>query len=172
MVGTLNKVILIGNVGKDPEIRLTQDGKEIASFSLATSETWRDKNNGEKREKTEWHKIVVFFPQLVDIVKKYVRKGKKIYIEGSLQTRKWMDQSNTEKYITEILLQSYGSILILLDGNRNDGSGAGSDDDGSFRSSHTSGSGTSRPSLSDDGAKSSGSKYEIEDTELDDEVPF
>lgn len=115
MAGTLNKVTLIGNVCRDPEIRSTQDGKEIANFTLATSDTWKDKVTGEKREKPEWHKIVVFVPQLVEIIKKYVKKGSKLFIEGSLQTRRWMDQSNVEKYITEILLQSYNSVLIMLD---------------------------------------------------------
>jgi single-strand DNA-binding protein len=114
MAGTLNKVILIGNVGRDPEFRNTQEGKEIASFSLATSDSWRDKN-GERRERTEWHKVVVFIPQLVDIVKRFVHKGSKIYIEGSLQTRRWLDQASVEKYVTEVLLQSYNNMLILLD---------------------------------------------------------
>ena len=115
MASSLNKVTLIGNVGKDPEIRGTQDGREIASFSLATSEAWRDKGSGEKKEKAEWHKIVVFQPHLVGVVKSYVHKGSKLYVEGSLQTRKWIDNSGVEKYTTEIVLQPYSGTLLLLD---------------------------------------------------------
>lgn len=115
MVGTVNKVILIGNVGRDPDIRYTPDGKKIANFSVATSENWKDKTTGDRKEKTEWHKVVVFVPQLVDIIEKFLKKGNKVYLEGSLQTRRWMDQSNTEKYVTEVLLQSYNSVLMLLD---------------------------------------------------------
>lgn len=115
MPGSLNKVVLIGNLGRDPEIRNTSDGKEIANFSIATSESWRDKVTGEKKEKTEWHRIVVFSEGLVKIIKNYVKKGSKIYIEGQLQTRKWNDDNNQEKYTTEIVLQGYNSTLILLD---------------------------------------------------------
>lgn len=116
MVSSLNKATLIGNIGKDPEIRPTKDGKEIATFSLATSEAWKDKMSGEKKEKTEWHRVVIFSQPLVAIVKNYVHKGSKLYIEGSIQTRKWMDQqSGTEKYVTEIVLQPFSSVLLLLD---------------------------------------------------------
>ena len=115
MAGSLNKVVLIGNLGRDPEIRTTGDGKEIANFSIATSESWRDKVTGEKKEKTEWHRIVVFSEGLVKIIKNYVKKGSKIYLEGQLQTRKWNDDNNQEKYTTEIVLQGYNSTLILLD---------------------------------------------------------
>jgi single-strand DNA-binding protein len=115
MAISLNKVTLIGHVGNLPEIRSTSEGKEIANFSLATSESWKDKISGEKKEKTEWHKIVVFSEGLVSIVKNYVKKGSKIYIEGSLHTRKWVDNNNIEKYTTEIILQNYNSNMILLD---------------------------------------------------------
>ena len=111
---SLNKVQLIGNLGKDPEIRQTKDGKDIASFSLATSESWKDKNSGEKKIKTEWHKIVVF-GAIAGVVKNYVKKGSKLYIEGSLQTRKWTDKNGVEKYTTEIVLQNYNSNLQMLD---------------------------------------------------------
>lgn len=121
MVGSLNKVMLIGNLGRDPEIRTTADGREIASFSLATSETWRDRATGEKKERTEWHRIVIFTEGLVSVVKNYAKKGNKLYIEGSLQTRKWTDGSGHEKYTTEIVLQNFNSQLILLD-NKNPGS--------------------------------------------------
>lgn len=121
MAVTLNEVRLIGNVGKDPDIRMTQDGKEVASFTLATSDVWHDKVTGERKEKTEWHKIVVFVNRLVSLVKSHVRKGSRLYISGSIQTRKWQDQSNVEKFITEILLQSHDSKLMLLSpGNRDD----------------------------------------------------
>ena len=115
MAGSVNKVILVGNVGKDPEIRTTQDGKEIANLILATSETWKDRATGEKREKTEWHRIVIFSEGLVSIVKNYVKKGAKLFIEGSLQTRKWTDNAGAERFTTEIVLQSYSSSLTMLD---------------------------------------------------------
>lgn len=115
MAGSLNKVTLIGNLGRDPEIRTTGEGKEIASFSLATTETWKDRITGEKKEKTEWHRVVVFNEGLVSIVKNYVKKGSKLFVEGSLQTRKWNDNSGQEKYTTEIVLQNFNSQLILLD---------------------------------------------------------
>ena len=111
---SINKVILIGNLGKDPEIRSTSDGREIASFSLATSESWKDKNSGEKREKSEWHNVVVFSQGLVGIIKNYVKKGSKVYLEGSLQTRKWTDKQGVEKYTTEVVLQNFNSTLQLL----------------------------------------------------------
>jgi single-strand DNA-binding protein len=115
MAGSLNKVTLIGNLGKDPEIRSTSDGREIASFSIATGESWKDKVTGEKKEKTEWHRIVVFKEGLVGVVKNYVKKGSKLYIEGQLQTRKWVDNNGQEKYTTEIVLQGFNASLILLD---------------------------------------------------------
>ncbi len=111
---SLNKVTLIGNVGQDPEIRATQDGREIANFSLATTENWKDKNTGEKQVKTEWHRITVFSQGLVGVIKNYVKKGSKLYIEGQLQTRKWTDKSGIEKYTTEIVLQNYNSNLQIL----------------------------------------------------------
>lgn len=114
MATSLNEVKLIGNVGKDPDIRTTQDGKEVASFSLATSEVWTDKATGERKEKTEWHKVVVFVGRLIPVIKSYVKKGTRLYICGSLHTRKWVDQSNTEKYVTEIVLQSGDSKLMIL----------------------------------------------------------
>jgi len=124
MAGSVNKVILIGNLGRDPEIRSTQDGMKIANLSLATSENWRDKNSGERREKTEWHRIAVFNDRLVDVIEKYLKKGSKIYVEGQLQTRKWTDQSGQERYTTEIVLQRYRGELTMLDG-RADGGGQG-----------------------------------------------
>lgn len=117
-MASLNKVMLIGNIGKDPEIRSTQGGKEIATISVATSDSWRDKTTGERREKTEWHRIVVFSDGLVGVIKKYVKKGSKLYLEGQLQTRKWTDKEGQEKYSTEVVLQGFGSQLIMLDGKK------------------------------------------------------
>ncbi len=115
MAGSVNKVILIGNLGRDPEIRTTQDGTRIAHLSVATSETWRDRNSGERRERTEWHRVVIFDDKLADVAEKYLRKGSKVYLEGQLQTRKWTDQQGVEKYTTEVVLQRFRSQLTLLD---------------------------------------------------------
>lgn len=115
MAGSVNKVIIVGNVGKDPEIRQTQDGRKIANLTVATSERWKDKTTGEQREKTEWHRVVVFSEGLAGVVERYVHKGSKVYIEGALQTRKYTDQSGVEKYTTEIVLQGFGATLVLLD---------------------------------------------------------
>lgn len=112
-MASVNKVVLVGNVGKEPEIRSDQKGRKIAHFSLATSEAWRDKMTGEKKEKTEWHKVVVFTDNLVQLVEKYIHKGHKLYIEGSLQTRKWIDKSGIERYITEVVLQLHSTIVML-----------------------------------------------------------
>lgn len=145
MAGSLNKVTLIGNLGKDPEIRSTSDGREIASFSIATSESWKDKVTGEKKEKTEWHRIVIFKEGLVGVVKNYVKKGSKLYIEGQLQTRKWVDSSGQEKYTTEIVLQGFNASLILLD---------------------------SKGSSSTAYDTSSNNVPNFDNSELDDEIPF
>lgn len=158
MAGSVNKVILIGNLGADPEIRRTQDGRPIANLRIATSESWRDKNTGERREKTEWHRVVVFNEGLCKVIEQYVKKGSKVYIEGALQTRKWTDQSGVEKYSTEIVLQGFNSTLTMLDGKSGGGSsgggdyGSGSDDFGGGG-----GGGSSRGNFSQD---------------LDDEIPF
>lgn len=123
MAGSINKVILVGNVGNEPEIRQTQDGREIANLSIATSESWRDKNTGEKREKTEWHRVVAFSDGLVKVIKNYVHKGSKLYIEGQLQTRKWTAQDGTDKYTTEVVLQGYNGNLTMLDSKGSSGGG-------------------------------------------------
>ncbi|WP_414634535.1 single-stranded DNA-binding protein [Sinorhizobium meliloti] len=121
MAGSVNKVILIGNVGADPEIRRTQDGRPIANLRIATSETWRDRNSGERREKTEWHTVVVFNEGLCKVVEQYVKKGAKLYIEGQLQTRKWQDQTGNDRYSTEVVLQGFNSTLTMLDGRGGEG---------------------------------------------------
>ena len=130
MAGSVNKVILVGNVGRDPEIRSTQNGKELANLSIATSESWKDRSTGERKEKTEWHRVVVFNEGLVNVIKSYVNKGSKLYIEGQLQTRKWQDQSGQDKYSTEVVLQGFGGVLQMLDSKGSGGASAGSSDGG------------------------------------------
>ncbi|TYC50335.1 single-stranded DNA-binding protein [Rhodobacterales bacterium] len=122
MAGSVNKVILVGNLGADPEIRRTQDGRPIANLRIATSESWRDRNSGERRERTEWHRVVIFNEGLCKVAENYLRKGSKVYIEGQLQTRKWQDQSGQDRYSTEIVLQGFNSSLTMLDG-RGEGGG-------------------------------------------------
>jgi single-strand DNA-binding protein len=165
MAGSVNKVILVGNVGKDPEIRRTQDGRPIANLSLATSESWRDKATGERKEKTEWHRVVVFNENLCKVVEQYVKKGSKLYVEGALQTRKWTDQSGVEKYSTEVVIQGFNGSLTMLDGR----SGAGgmaengqADYGGDF------GGGYSEPAKK----SSKGGGGKSFDKQLDDEIPF
>lgn len=122
MAGSINKVILIGNLGKDPEIRRTQDGRPIANLSIATSETWRDKQSGERREKTEWHRVVVFDEHIAKFAEQYLKKGAKVYLEGQIQTRKWTDQAGVEKYSTEIVVQAFRGVLQSLQAvERSDG---------------------------------------------------
>jgi len=124
MAGSVNKVILVGNLGADPEIRRTQDGRPIANLRIATSESWRDRNTGERREKTEWHRVVIFNEGLCKVAEQYLRKGSKVYLEGQLQTRKWQDQSGQDRYSTEVVLQGFNSNLTMLDG-RGEGGGQG-----------------------------------------------
>jgi single-strand DNA-binding protein len=130
MAGSVNKVILIGNLGKDPEIRRTQDGRPIANLNVATSESWRDKATGERKEKTEWHRVVIFNEGLCKVAEQYLKKGAKVYIEGQLQTRKWTDQSGAEKYTTEVVLQGFNSTLTMLDGRSGGGGSFGGEDSG------------------------------------------
>ena len=126
MAGSINKVILVGNLGADPEIRQTKDGRPIANLSVATGESWKDKNTGEKREKTEWHRVVIFNEGLAKIAEQYLRKGSKVYLEGQLQTRKWQDQNGQDKYTTEVVLQGYNGNLTMLDSRQGGGDFAGS----------------------------------------------
>lgn len=156
MAGSVNKVILVGNLGRDPEIRSTQDGREIANLAIATSESWKDKSTGERKEKTEWHRVVIFNENLVRVVKSYVKKGAKVYVEGALQTRKYTDKDGAEKYSTEVVLQGFNGTLTMLDGKRDDG---GSSDYGSSQQSYNA------PSSS---APASRPAAEL----LDDEIPF
>ncbi|MAX73193.1 single-stranded DNA-binding protein [Alterinioella nitratireducens] len=124
MAGSVNKVILIGNLGRDPETRSFQNGGKVCNLRIATSETWKDRNTGERREKTEWHSVAIFQEGLVRVAEQYLRKGSKVYIEGQLQTRKWQDQSGADRYSTEVVLQGFGGTLVMLDG-RGDGGGGG-----------------------------------------------
>ena len=130
MAGFLNKVTLIGNLGKDPEVRNSQGGDKIVSFSLATTDSWTDRASGEKRERTEWHRVVIFGNGLAGVAERYLKRGSKVYVEGALQTRKWTDQAGVERYATEIALKPYNGTMILLDGHRDGGSRPGGDDTG------------------------------------------
>lgn len=174
MAGSVNKVILVGNLGKDPEIRRTQDGRPIANLRIATSENWRDKSTGERREKTEWHSVVIFNENLCKVVEQYLKKGAKVYIEGALQTRKWTDQAGVEKYSTEVVLQGFNGTLTMLDGRAGGGmsESSGQADYGgdSFGGGGgaSSGGGYSEPRRA--AAKSGGGKSF--DKQLDDEIPF
>jgi single-strand DNA-binding protein len=168
MAGSVNKVILIGNLGRDPEFRSTQDGQRIATFSLATSENWRDKASGERRERTEWHRIVVFNERLVDIIEKYVKKGSKLYLEGALQTRKWTDKEGQERYTTEVVLQRFRGELTMLDGRGGGGAGAGGGDYGEEEPVAGGFGGGMGGGRSGGGAPARGGGG----SDLDDEIPF
>ena len=159
MAGSVNKVILIGNVGQDPEVRQFQNGGQVASFSLATSENWKDKATGEKKEKTEWHRISVFSEGLVRVVQNYVKKGAKLYIEGQLETRKWQDKDGQDRYTTEIVLRGFNSVLTMLDSAGGAGGGRGRMEDEPAYA----GGGSAR--------KMSGPKENFSQ-DLDDEIPF
>ncbi|NIA67564.1 single-stranded DNA-binding protein [Pelagibius litoralis] len=169
MAGSVNKVILVGNLGRDPEIRSTQDGTRIANLSLATSETWRDRNSGERRERTEWHRVVIFNEKLSEVAEKYLRKGSKIYIEGQLQTRKWTDKDGQDRYSTEVVLQRFRGELTMLDGRQDGGGGGGfgGGDQGGY-----SGSGGGDFGGGSSGGGSGGSGGSGPAGDLDDEIPF
>ena len=159
MAGSVNKVILVGNLGRDPEVRTTQSGSKIVNLSLATSETWKDKNSGERRERTEWHRVVIFNEKLGEIAEKYLRKGSKIYLEGQLQTRKWTDQSGADKYSTEIVLQNFRGAIVML-GDKDGGQQAAQEPQAHAATTSEMG-GTDYPS----GKVAGGG-------DLDDEIPF
>jgi single-strand DNA-binding protein len=132
MAGSVNKVILVGNLGRDPEIRNTQDGTKIASFSIATSESWKDKQTGERKDRTEWHRIAIFNERLSELAEKYLRKGSKVYVEGSLQTRKWTDTNNVERYTTEVVISRFRGELTMLDGRNSGGDNSADDQAGTL----------------------------------------
>ena len=152
MAGSVNKVILIGNLGRDPETRQTQDGRPVVNFTVATNETWKDRQTGERRERVEWHRVVIFGEGLADIAQRYLRKGSKVYLEGQLQTRKWTDQSGQERYTTEVVLSGFRAALTMLD-SRADGGGGGRDYGG--------GEPAAPPAAADSAA-----------SDLDDDIPF
>ncbi|TAJ24951.1 MAG: single-stranded DNA-binding protein [Reyranella sp.] len=170
MAGSVNKVILVGNLGRDPEVRSMQDGRSMVNMSVATSETWRDRQSGERKERTEWHRVVVFNEKLAEVVQKFVKKGSKVYVEGQLSTRKWTDQSGQERYTTEVVIPRFGGALTMLDGRSGGGEGGGGmggggpDDDfgggGGPSSGGGGGGGGGRPAAR--GGKA----------ELDDDIPF
>ena len=171
MAGSVNKVILIGNLGRDPEVRSFQNGGKVCNLRIATSENWKDRNTGERREKTEWHSVAIFQEGLVRIAEQYLRKGSKVYIEGQLQTRKWQDQSGQDKYSTEVVLQGYGGTLTMLDGRDGGGVGAPSGggsgydnrQDGGYDSGYDSGY---------SGGPAQGGGTPAPSRDLDDEIPF
>ncbi len=163
MAGSVNKVILVGNLGRDPEVRRAQDNSKIVNFTLATSENWKDRQSGERREKTEWHRVVIFNPNLADVAEKYLRKGSKVYVEGQLQTRKWTGNDGVEKYTTEIVLSRFRGELMMLDG-RGGGEGAAPSGGGYGGEEPDWGAPSGEPSPSS-GPRSPGG-------DLDDEIPF
>ncbi len=164
MAGSVNKVILVGNLGRDPEIRSTQDGLRIANLSVATSESWRDKASGERKERTEWHRVVVFNERLVEVIEKYLKKGAKVYLEGALQTRKWTDNSGQERYTTEVVLQRYRGELTMLDSRGGGGDSGGYGEEAPAE--EYSAAGASRGG----GAARGERRPPVQD--LDDEIPF
>lgn len=191
MSGSVNKVILVGNLGADPEIRRTQDGRPIVSLRLATSESWRDRGTGERRERTEWHRVVIFSEGLAKVAEQYLKKGSKIYVEGQLQTREWEDQQGQKRYSTEVVLQGFNSQLTMLDGpgGRGGGGGAGGGDDfgggddygasggfggrgggGGGRGGSTARSGGAAPAAG--GQRGGGWSNPPPSSDIDDEIPF
>ena len=168
MAGSVNKVILVGNVGKDPEVRTTQDGTKIVQFSLATSETWNDKASGERKERTEWHRVVCFNDRIGDVIEKYVRKGSKVYVEGALQTRKWTDQAGVEKYSTEVIIGRFRGELTLLDSR---GAGGGAEAGGGYGGERTP---AARPAAAPAAGGRGGPSWDAPKGggDLDDEIPF
>ncbi|WP_398467914.1 single-stranded DNA-binding protein [Tardiphaga sp.] len=165
MAGSVNKVILVGNLGKDPEVRRLQNGNPVVNLTVATSDTWRDKGTGERKEKTEWHRVVIFSEGLAKVAEQYLKKGAKVYIEGALQTRKWTDQQGVEKYSTEIVLQGFNSTLTMLDG-RSGGSGGGGGYGGDDMGDSFSGGQSSPPQRRVAAAPAGGR------SDMDDDIPF
>ena len=164
MAGSVNKVILVGNLGKDPEIRRTQDGRPIANLRIATSDTWRDKATGERREKTEWHSVVIFNENLCKIVEQYLKKGSKIFVEGQLQTRKWQGQDGQDRYSTEVVLQGFNGNLTMLDGRAGGGSGMQENGQAEYG-----GADSDSPRAARSGGAAAKGGF---DKQLDDEIPF
>jgi len=174
MAGSVNKVILVGNLGRDPESRSFQNGGKVVELRIATSESWKDRNSGERKEKTEWHTVKIFSEGLANVAERYLRKGSKVYLEGALQTRKWQDQSGADRYSTEIVLQGFNATLVLLDRREGEGGGSSSwneDSGGNDFNSSFAGAGASRGGASA-GASAGGGRPAAFDSDLDDDVPF
>ena len=179
MAGSVNKVILVGNLGRDPESRSFQNGGKVVNLRIATSESWKDRSSGERREKTEWHSVAIFNEPLANTAERYLRKGSKVYLEGQLQTRKWTDNEGKERYSTEVVLQGFNAVLVLLDRREGEGGGGGRDwDEGgsSFGGGGSSGGGIGGSSGSYGGGRSGGSSPQRDNdpfgVDLDDDVPF
>jgi single-strand DNA-binding protein len=170
MAGSVNKVILVGNLGRDPEIRSTQDGIRIANLNLATSESWRDRVSGERKERTEWHRVVIFNERLVEVAEKYLRKGSKIYVEGALQTRKWTDNAGVEKYSTEVVLQRFRGDLTMLDGAGGARGAGGGAMEGGYDAGYAGGGGYEDEAPRSGGGATARVRTPVND--LDDEIPF
>ncbi|MGE5546446.1 MAG: single-stranded DNA-binding protein [Solirubrobacterales bacterium] len=180
MAGSVNKVILVGNLGRDPEVRTSQDGSKIVNLSIATSETWKDRGTGERKEKTEWHRVVIFNPNLADVAERFLKKGSSVYVEGALQTRKWTDQQGVEKYSTEVVIGRFKGELTLL-GGREGGGGGGYDDGGQggygggsgggYGGGQGGGGGQRSGGGGSRGGQGGGSGWEPP-ADLDDEIPF
>ena len=165
MAGSVNKVILVGNLGRDPEVRSFPNGGKVCNLRLATSENWRDKQSGERKEKTEWHSVAIFSEGLVKVAEQYLKKGSKIYIEGALETRKWQDQSGADRYTTEVVLRNFGSTLVMLDGREGSGGGGSGSSGGGYDEGQAGGGYGDRSGGS--GQTSGGAR-----SDLDDEIPF
>ena len=172
MAGSVNKVILLGNLGRDPEVRSFQNGGKVVNLRIATSETWRDKATGERKERTEWHSVAIFNENIAKIAEQYLRKGSKVYVEGQLETRKWQDQSGADRYSTEVVLRPYSGSLTLLDGREGGGGGGGDErgggypEDRGYGDERGSGGGGSTPRSGGGGGGGGGR------SDLDDEIPF
>jgi len=166
MAGSVNKVILIGNLGRDPEVRSFQNGGKVCNLTLATSETWRDRNSGQRQERTQWHRVAIFNDRLVEVAEKYLRKGSKVYIEGQLETRKWNDAQGAERYTTEVVLRQFRGELTMLDGRPGGGPGGGGDMDGPPQDDY----GEPEPAMPSRGGGGGGGGGRRND--LDDEIPF
>ena len=176
-MASVNKVILVGNLGKDPEVRTTQDGTKIVNLTLATSETWNDRASGERKERTEWHRVVIFNDRIGDVAERFLRKGRKVYIEGALQTRKWTDQSGQEKYTTEVVIGRFRGELVLLDSARGEDGGASAGSSGGDEGGYGGGrSSAPRPASGGAGQQRGGGggpSWEApKGGDLDDEIPF
>ena len=169
MAGSINKVILIGNLGADPEVRTFQNGGKVCNLNIATSENWKDKNTGEKREKTEWHRVAIFNDGLVRVAEQYLKKGSKVYLEGQLQTRKWQDQSGNDRYSTEVVLQGFNGTLVMLDARGSGGGGGGGDYGGGQQGGY--GGGQSGGDYGG-GQQGGGGQQQGGGGNIDDEIPF